>query len=73
MLIRCHKPLRPFTILPATANREQLRQQVFRPDHRLPTMTVEEYLEVERERGNIITGGGWAYPLITYRSSMLTT
>ncbi|KZT71255.1 hypothetical protein DAEQUDRAFT_749958 [Daedalea quercina L-15889] len=52
------KPLRPFTILPSSANREQLRQQVFRPDHRLPTMTVQEYLEVERQRGNIISGGG---------------
>ncbi|KAI0718283.1 TAP42-like protein [Fomitopsis betulina] len=52
------RPLRPFTILPSTANREEIRQQVFRPGHRLPTMTVEEYLEVEQERGNIITGGG---------------
>ncbi|KAH9930760.1 TAP42-like protein [Fomitopsis serialis] len=52
------RPLRPFTILPSTTNREQLRQQVFGPDHRLPTMTVDEYLEIEQQRGNIISGGG---------------
>ncbi|KAH9843159.1 TAP42-like protein [Rhodofomes roseus] len=52
------KPLRPFTILPSSPNREQLRQQVFHPDHRLPTMTIDEYLELEQQRGNIITGGG---------------
>lgn len=54
------RPLRPFTILPAgeSANRARLQAQVFRADHRLPTMSIDEYLEVERERGNIITGGG---------------
>ncbi|KAJ3555851.1 hypothetical protein NM688_g2349 [Phlebia brevispora] len=53
------KPLRPFTILPAgSTDRARLQAQVFRPDHRLPTMTVDEYLEIERQRGNIITGGG---------------
>jgi immunoglobulin-binding protein 1 len=56
------RPLRPFTILPsgASADRARLQGQVFRPDHRLPTMTIDEYLEIEQERGNIISGGGKA-------------
>lgn len=59
LLDRSGKPLRPFTILPGGAtDRARLQAEVFRPDHRLPTMTVDEYLEVERQRGNIITGGG---------------
>ncbi|KAF8891249.1 TAP42-like protein [Infundibulicybe gibba] len=53
------KPLRPFTILPSDAtDRARIQSQVFGPGHRLPTMTVEEYLEIERERGKFITGGG---------------
>ncbi|KAA1469425.1 TAP42-like protein [Dentipellis sp. KUC8613] len=53
------KPLRPFTILPSgAADRARLQQQVFQADHRLPSMTIDEYLEIERQRGNIITGGG---------------
>jgi len=53
------KALRPFTILPSgAADRAQLQAEVFRPDHRLPTMTIDEYLEEERRRGNVITGGG---------------
>lgn len=53
------KPLRPFTILPSDAGeRARLQAQVFGPGHRLPTMSVDEYLEIERQRGNIITGGG---------------
>jgi len=59
MLNSSGKPLRPFTILPSTS-RAALQAQVFRPDHRLPTMTVDEYLEEERRRGNIISGGGAA-------------
>jgi len=57
------KVLRPFTILPSTAamsDRERLRSEVFRSSHRMPTMTIDEYLEEERRRGNIITGGGQA-------------
>jgi len=53
--------LRPFTILPSTAamsDRERVRSEVFRSDHRLPTMTIDEYLQEEQRRGNIITGGG---------------
>ncbi|RPB29395.1 TAP42-like protein [Terfezia boudieri ATCC MYA-4762] len=49
------KPLRPFTIV---SNREEIRKGVFRPGHNLPTMSIDEYLEEERRRGNIIEGGG---------------
>jgi len=54
------KPLRPFTILPSNAmsDRTRFQAEVFRPDHRLPTMTIDEYLEEERRRGNILSGGG---------------
>jgi len=53
------RPLRPFTILPSNAaERARLQAQVFGPDHRLPTMSIDEYLEIEQQRGNIITGGG---------------
>jgi len=54
------QPLQPFTILPSGAggDRARLREQVFQPDHRLPTMSIDEYLEIERQRGNILTGGG---------------
>ncbi|KKY23753.1 putative tor signaling pathway regulator [Diplodia seriata] len=36
----------------------KLEQGVFRPDHSLPTMTIDEYLDEERKRGGIIEGGG---------------
>jgi immunoglobulin-binding protein 1 len=49
------KPLRPFTL---TSKRQDLRSGVFRPDHNLPTMSIDEYLEEERRRGGIIEGGG---------------
>ncbi|KAF2258511.1 type 2A phosphatase-associated protein 42 [Lojkania enalia] len=49
------KPLRPFTLLDT---RQRLQQGVFRPDHNLPTMTIDEYLEEEKRRGGIIEGGG---------------
>jgi len=54
------KPLRPFTILPAGSmpDRTRIQAEVFRPDHSLPTMTIDEYLEEEQRRGNILTGGG---------------
>ncbi|TFK42393.1 TAP42-like protein [Crucibulum laeve] len=55
------KPLRPFTILPSDAGeRARLQQQVFGPGYNLPTMSIDEYLQIENERGNIITGGGAA-------------
>lgn len=53
--------MRPFTILPSTkqmSDRERLKGEVFRNGHRLPTMTIDEYLDEERSRGNVITGGG---------------
>lgn len=49
------RPLRPFTLLDS---RQRLQQGVFRPDHNLPTMTIDEYLEEEKRRGGIIEGGG---------------
>jgi hypothetical protein len=49
------KLLRPFVI---TSKRAQLQAQVFQPHWRLPTMSIDEYLEIERQRGNIISGGG---------------
>ncbi|KAI0362517.1 serine/threonine protein phosphatase PP2A-associated protein [Trametes cingulata] len=53
------KPLRPFVLLGSNAaDRARLQSQVFQADHRLPTMSIEEYLELEKQRGNIITGGG---------------
>ncbi|PKI82348.1 hypothetical protein MVES_003736 [Malassezia vespertilionis] len=59
------KPLRPFVITGSSAGggaaqqapgdqRSQLREAVFRPSHRLPTMSIDQYLEEERRRGNII-------------------
>ncbi|MCJ1411630.1 hypothetical protein MMC19_005721 [Ptychographa xylographoides] len=49
------KPLKPFTLLD---HRQTLRNGVFRPDHTLPTMTIDEYLAEEKRRGGIIEGGG---------------
>ena len=49
------KPLQPFTIL---GNRQALSSGVFKPDHSLPTMTIDEYLEEEKRRGGMIEGGG---------------
>ena len=49
------KPLKPFTLL---GSRQRLRDGVFRPDHSLPTMTIDEYLEEEKRRGGMVEGGG---------------
>lgn len=49
------KPMRPFTLL---GKRDELRNGVFRPDHSLPTMSIDEYLEEEKRRGGMIEGGG---------------
>ncbi|KAL7415951.1 TAP42-like protein [Mrakia frigida] len=57
------KPLRPFTILPsggAMDDRARLAAEVFRSGHRLPTMSIDEYLKNEFDSGNVITGGGQA-------------
>jgi len=54
--------LRPFTILPSTSSgtstRLRLQSEVFQPSHRLPTMTIDEYLESEHAMGNVLQGGG---------------
>ncbi|CAG8758332.1 1534_t:CDS:2, partial [Racocetra fulgida] len=55
---RIETPLRPFVI---TNQREAIKEQVFRPSWRLPTMTIDEYLQQEAQRGNIIQGGGEKY------------
>jgi immunoglobulin-binding protein 1 len=44
------KVLRPFVL---TSKRDELSKGVFRPDHSLPTMSVEEYLIEEVRRGGI--------------------
>lgn len=49
------KPLKPFTLLDS---RQRLRDGVFRPDHSLPTMTIDEYLAEEKRRGGMVDGGG---------------
>lgn len=38
--------------------RQRVREEVFRAGHRLPTMSIDDFLEEEERRGNIITGGG---------------
>ncbi|KAG0317563.1 hypothetical protein BG000_004517 [Podila horticola] len=48
------RPLRPFMI---TNKRNEMMKGVFRPGHNLPTMTIEEYLDQEIERGNFLSGG----------------
>lgn len=40
--------------------RQRLRDEVFQSSHRLPTMSIDEYLAEEEARGNIISGGGQA-------------
>ena len=48
------QPMRPFIL---HSNKEAIRQQVFRPGHNLPTMTIDEYLANEAKRGNVLSGG----------------
>ena len=55
LLDKTGMPLRPFTL---TDQRSQMRRGVFGPDHSLPTMSIDEYLEEERKRGGMIEGGG---------------
>ena len=57
LLAKNGKPLQPFTIV---GGRQDLKKGVFRPGHNLPTMGIDEYLDEERRRGNIIEGGGEA-------------
>ncbi|KAJ2163163.1 Type 2A phosphatase-associated protein 42 [Coemansia sp. RSA 552] len=49
------QPMQPFVL---TNNRQQIKKDVFRPGWALPTMSVDEYLRLEEERGNILSGGG---------------
>ncbi|KAG0048469.1 hypothetical protein BGZ83_006585 [Gryganskiella cystojenkinii] len=48
------RPLRPFVI---TNKKTEMMKGVFRPGHSLPTMSIEEYLDQEIERGNFLSGG----------------
>ena len=43
---------------PFTLTREQVRGQVFRPGHSLPTMSIDQFLALEQQRGNILEGTG---------------
>ncbi|KAJ2454946.1 Type 2A phosphatase-associated protein 42 [Coemansia sp. RSA 2336] len=52
------QPMRPFVLTGRGSERQEIRDRVFRPGWALPTMSVDEYLQQERERGNIISGGG---------------
>jgi hypothetical protein len=44
------KVMRPFVL---TSKRDQMTQGVFRPDHSLPTMSIDDYLTEEIQRGGI--------------------
>lgn len=43
---------------PFILTREKMKEAVFRPSHNLPTMTIDQFLELEQQRGNIINGTG---------------
>ncbi|KAJ1558300.1 hypothetical protein HK405_013996 [Cladochytrium tenue] len=45
---------RPFII---TNQRERVQAGVFRSGHNLPTMTIDQFLENEIKRGNVLSGG----------------
>ena len=63
LLSKNGKPLQPFTLLGSNA-RSEMARGVFRPGHNLPTMSIDEYLEEERRRGNIIEGGEQPRPVV---------
>lgn len=71
LLSETGKPLRPFVITPAADKRAQMQAAVFRPSHRLPTMSIDEYLAEEERRGNIIPRGHGEEP--TPREQRTTT
>lgn len=48
-------------------DRSRLAAEVFRSGHRLPTMSIDEYLKNEFDSGNVITGGGYAVPRVFER------
>jgi immunoglobulin-binding protein 1 len=54
LLSRQGRPLQPFTLV---GDRAELGRGVFRPGHNLPTMSIDEYLDEEKRRGNILQGG----------------
>lgn len=54
ILNRDGRPMQPFTLLD---RRSQLQQGVFGYGHNLPTMTIDDYLEEEKRRGNFVQGG----------------
>ena len=54
ILSRDGKPMQPFTLLD---RRTQMQQGVFKPSHNLPTMSIDDYLEEEKRRGNFVQGG----------------
>jgi immunoglobulin-binding protein 1 len=53
------KVLQPFVITTERAKREELLNGVFKPGHTLPSMSIEEYLDREMERGNMLSGGAY--------------
>lgn len=59
LLSRQGKPLQPFTLLGSNpqGSRADMARAVFRPGHNLPTMSIDEYLEEEKRRGNVLQGG----------------
>jgi hypothetical protein len=52
---RTTKIEKPFKLV---RDRKSIGASVFQHGHNLPTMTIDEYLDLERKRGNIIEGGG---------------
>ena len=64
LLSKAGKPLQPFTLLGSNTSRSELARGVFRPGHNLPTMSIDEYLEEEKRRGNIIQGGEEPRPVV---------
>lgn len=52
------QPQQPFKPIVIQNTREVLQQQVFRPGWNQPTMTLDQYVMLEQQRGNILTGGG---------------
>ncbi|KAH7145765.1 TAP42-like protein [Dactylonectria estremocensis] len=55
------KPLQPFTLV---GSRTDLAKGVFRSGHNLPTMSIDEYLDEEKRRGNILQGGVEEKPVV---------
>jgi immunoglobulin-binding protein 1 len=56
--------LRNFVITNVGKSRSNIAGDVFRPDYRLPTMSIDEYLDEEMRRGGIIQGGSNPAPVL---------